>query len=361
MASLPPLHIPAGAVANVKIIETTSRMKNLPLSDVLRPPMAGFERMPDLPSWSFLVESSAGQKVLYDLGTAKNWEDLPPTIVGWLKDQGWVIEVEKDMDEILEENGVCVKDISAIIWSHRHFDHLGDPTKFPSSTELIVGPGFKEAFCPGYPVREDSPVLEEHFKGRETREITFEESDGRTLMIGKLRGYDFFGDGSFYLIDTPGHCEAHIGAMARTTSNPDTFIFMGGDLCHYSGEIRPSPYLRLPAEIKVEDVQAKKTYMCPGSILEKVQTEDRGRKADEPFFDPVSGDFDECIRTIKSTQEIEAHENVFFISAHDDSILGVVDLFPKSANGWKEAKWRDAVIWAFLKDFELVREQGNNS
>lgn len=31
---------------------------------------------------------------------------------------------------------------------------------FPESTELVVGPGFKEAFLPGYPSKETSPVQE---------------------------------------------------------------------------------------------------------------------------------------------------------------------------------------------------------
>lgn len=48
--------------------------------------------------------------------------------------------------------------------SHWHWDHIGDPSTFPSSTDLIVGPGFKEAFLPGYPTKPDSPVRESDFE-----------------------------------------------------------------------------------------------------------------------------------------------------------------------------------------------------
>lgn len=48
--------------------------------------------------------------------------------------------------------------------SHWHWDHLGDPSTFPGSTELVVGPGFKEAFFPGYPSKEDAPVRESDFR-----------------------------------------------------------------------------------------------------------------------------------------------------------------------------------------------------
>ena len=89
------------------------------------------------------------------------------------------------------------------ISSHYHWDHLGDPSTFPPSTSLIVGPGFKEALTPGYPQNQESPILERDYEGRELKELSFEESD---LKLGKLRAVDYFGDGSFYLLDTPGVC-----------------------------------------------------------------------------------------------------------------------------------------------------------
>ena len=87
--------------------------------------------------------------------------------------------------------------------SHFHFDHTGDPTRFPSSTELIVGPGFKDAFIPGFPSNAKSPVLERDYQDRMLREIDF-GSEHNSTVIGGMRAFDFFGDGSFYLLDAPG-------------------------------------------------------------------------------------------------------------------------------------------------------------
>ena len=42
--------------------------------------------------------------------------------------------------------------------SHWHWDHTGDPSRFPPSTELVVGPGFKDAFLPAYPEGQNSPI-----------------------------------------------------------------------------------------------------------------------------------------------------------------------------------------------------------
>ena len=73
---------------------------------------------------------------------------------------------------------------------------------FPPSTKIIVGPGTKELLLPGYPAQQDALILESDYEGREIFEIDFENEGG--LSIGGFRAVDFFGDGSFYLLDTPG-------------------------------------------------------------------------------------------------------------------------------------------------------------
>jgi glyoxylase-like metal-dependent hydrolase (beta-lactamase superfamily II) len=49
--------------------------------------------------------------------------------------------------------------IDAIIVSHWHWDHIGDPSKFPAKTDLVVGTGFKESFCPGWPKDPEGLIL----------------------------------------------------------------------------------------------------------------------------------------------------------------------------------------------------------
>jgi hypothetical protein len=57
---------------------------------------------------------------------------------------------------------------------------------------------------PGFPVKEDSTIRESDYKGREVREIEF---DNAGLHLGHFRAMDYFGDGSFYLLDSPGVCK----------------------------------------------------------------------------------------------------------------------------------------------------------
>lgn len=170
---------------------------------------------------------------------------------------------------------------------------------------------------------------------------------------------DYFGDGSFYLLDTPGHAVGHLGGLVRTTKNPDTFVFLGGDLTHHGGELRPSEFLSLESASK--DVAASSSSSSEGGsdrqqvtvqkTLESLQTS-RGRRVDQAFFDPViTADEQQALQTIARTQEADAQENVYYIAAHDLPIREVVDFFPNKANGWKERGWREKTLWTFLRDF----------
>lgn len=56
-----------------------------------------------------------------------------------------------------------------VVWSHWHWDHVGDPSRFPPETKLIVGPGFKKEFVPdlAFPAAQNGLVLESDWEGRE--------------------------------------------------------------------------------------------------------------------------------------------------------------------------------------------------
>jgi len=271
---------------------------------------------------------------------------------GW----GWQVSSERHVADTLKDEGVDPASITDIIWSHWHWDHIGDPSTFPPSTQLVVGPGFKDEFLPGYPAKQDSPVRESDFKGRELREITFQEAQN-VLQIGEFRAFDLFRDGSFYLFDTPGHAIGHLAGLARTT--PDTFIMMGGDLCHHGGAIRPSEYKPLPKEIRLNAFSHFQGGFCPGSTFEALQ-DSQGRKPDQPFFEPAYGaDIPHAIETISKVQVPDADDNVMFIYAHDASIKGVVDMFPAEVNDWKAKGWGDKIFWRFLEDFkDAVKQLG---
>ncbi|KAL8643540.1 MAG: hypothetical protein Q9226_008298 [Calogaya cf. arnoldii] len=188
------------STVSISIINTTSRIRGIPISTFMEPPIKGHDTL-DCPAYSFLIEHKPlDQKVLFDLGVRKDWENLAPEISTAIKEKGWSVTVEKGVNEILKDGGVEPGCINTIIWSHYHWDHSGDPSTFPHSTHLVVGPGFKDAFVPAYPSKPNCPIHESDYANRELREISF-DSD---LEIGGYKAFDYFGNGSFYLLDSPG-------------------------------------------------------------------------------------------------------------------------------------------------------------
>lgn len=240
----------------------------------------------------------------------------------------------------------------------------------------MVGPGFKDAFLPGYPanpnashpgsyfesVSTDSQVLLRlffalvltRFRGRQLREIDF-EGDG-VSGIGELQAFDFFGDGSFYLLNTPGHAIGHMSGLVRTTVNPDTFVVLGGDLCHHPGEMRPSPHRSLPRTNGTHHHPEPKT----DSFWSELQRA-RERSPVQPFFDPKSPfDFEQNILSIQDIQKADAMEDIFLIAAHDRTVEGIIETFPAKANEWKTKGWKQRTFWSFFNDFQEA-DSGANS
>lgn len=357
----PPLNIPPSThTVKVSVIDSTSRLR-IPMSPFLQPDYTGH---PDLtgPCLVFLIEHPHHKPILFDLGVRKDWHNLPQ-YQKWL-DLKWNIFVKKDVATILKDHGWDVDGgaIESIILSHHHWDHVGDPSTFPPSTDLVVGPGFKEAHMPGYPTRKEATMLETDFAGRRTREISF-AGDRGDFRIGRFNAHDYFGDGSFYLLDTPGHSVGHICGLARTTEN--TFVFMGGDASHHGGEFRPTPYLPLPRELPPGTFKRRPTA-CPGHLLEKAHA---AQRADAPFYQVTPSfahDKPTADWTIEGLGEFDAHENVLMLMAHDDAVVDParMDFYPREVNDWFEKGTAREVKWVFLGDFEdalEAREKGGEA
>lgn len=208
----------SSATVRVRMVDTTGVMV-VNAQSFIEPLREGQDHL-NLYVAAFLVEHPRlKRKVMFDLGVRKEYWKLPAALQ---KRLGFVIpalRVDKDTTEILQEKGIGLDEIcmfkasandnrkplltvwceASVIWSHYHWDHTGSMELFPSSTELVVGPGFKASpkLMPGFPENLESPIDGAALKGRTLTEIGFFD-DG--LEIGGFRAHDFFGDGSFYLL-----------------------------------------------------------------------------------------------------------------------------------------------------------------
>jgi glyoxylase-like metal-dependent hydrolase (beta-lactamase superfamily II) len=158
------LHLPrSNSLVEVYIIDTTTQLV-VPAEAFIQPVLKGHEML-NFPDFAFLVRNKrSGKTVLFDSGCRKDWWNLSPAALGTITAGLPALRVEKTINEILGEGGFEASMIDSIIWSHWHWDHTGNPALFPKSTDIIVGPGFKRAFMPGYPAKIDSPVLESDFE-----------------------------------------------------------------------------------------------------------------------------------------------------------------------------------------------------
>lgn len=264
------------------------------------------------------------------------------------------------MREILDEHNYDAASIGAIILSHSHVDHVGDPSTFEKTTKLVVGPGFKDAFLPGYPQDPKGVILESDYAGRELEEINFDKS---SLEIAGFKAYDYHGDGSFYLLYSPGHAVAHMCGLARISSSPDRFVFMAGDACHYAGEFRPSEWVPLPESV---DLGPKKgsggPNICPGAVFERFLRDGDKSKSFYTHPNEPGGKFnphdpEEDAKTVKNIQKSDASGDVLMVLAHDSSLEGVVGFFPKYLDEFVENGGIEKVRWLFLNDFvEAMRK-----
>ncbi|KAF3385128.1 Cytochrome P450 monooxygenase andK [Penicillium rolfsii] len=323
----------------------------LPCSHLLLPDIPQHQYL-DLPSFSFLIDHPRSQrKILFDLGLRKEFSSHPPAVGKFLRESGWDLQVTKDIPEILKEGNLSPTDIEAVIFSHHHFDHVGDLSQFPPTTEVVVGPGFKNAYLPGWPVNPESSLIEDEWKKHKIREVLFNDGP-ESVSIGGFQAVDYFGDRSFFLLNAPGHTIGHLAALARislaSTSSEehprDKFVFLGGDICHYPGAFRPTKDLLLDSEALAA------LYSCPASFFLDVHPE---KNCDNPFYKmPGHCTVDEkaAERSIQKMGAFDANEDVLVIIGHDASLIGRVEFFPKPISAW-ERDGKASLQWAFLKDF----------
>lgn len=178
------------------------------------------------------------------------------------------------------------------------------------------------------------------------------------MDIGRFRAFDYFDDGSLYLVDTPGHTIGHLGCLVRTTASPPTFLFFGGDCAHHCAEVRPSDYLPLPEAILPNPLAPcdRHTPFRPGVSFEKLNIA-RGRDGKGPLWQPKEGpvnyDYAETRRTIEKVQEFDGEDNVLLLLAHDGCVKAVdVPRFPEAVNNWKEKGLKEELTWNWIADIE---------
>ncbi|KAJ7759209.1 beta-lactamase-like protein [Mycena metata] len=299
---------------------------------------------------AFLVDHKESQKrILIDLGFRKDVLNYAPSITPFFT--SGVVQIEslaKDITDLLRDGGISLESIDAVIWSHTHFDHIGDMSKFPNTTRLVIGSETDTSTFPTFP---NATLQESDLAGREITKINFTTA---SLNFRGLSAIDYFGDGSLYLLNTPGHLPGHMSALARVT--PTSFVLVGGDVFHYAGQMRPRPAFQT-------------NFPCPAHLLE----ETKSSISTDFFWSPHSEDgaFDlrsraQQLLAISDTPDsfyaapitaqvsqdkvaaFDADPDVFVLIAHDISLRSTLPYFPASLNNWQAIQLKEKTVWNFV-------------
>ncbi|KAI0745054.1 beta-lactamase-like protein [Earliella scabrosa] len=230
----------------------------MPLSNFLQLD-PGAQDMVTIPSLCFLLRHSVRQETfVFDLGAHKDWATLDADLAKVVRETGSDILVPQDVKDSLRKGGLAPTDITHVCISHIHIDHVGNPTPYTNATYL-VGAGARALPDPstGH-TQASSNAL---FAALPQDRVRYLDPAAWPPLGPFPHALDFYGDGSLYIVDAPGHLPGHVNVLARTSADGG-WVYLAGDSAHdwrlITGEARIA---RTPACMHV-DVDAAEAHIA---------------------------------------------------------------------------------------------------
>lgn len=153
------------------------------------------------PAGVFLLKHREKGYILYDTGYSP--AILKPNFKYWLYGLGTPVDMseEERVDRLLEQKGIAPEDISYVILSHLHPDHIGGAAFFPKARFILTKTVFKTYQHAKLKDLIFKEFLPQDFESR--LEVVEPQQVQEAFLYRKT--VDLFGDGSIYLASVDGH------------------------------------------------------------------------------------------------------------------------------------------------------------
>ncbi|OAL44018.1 Metallo-hydrolase/oxidoreductase [Pyrenochaeta sp. DS3sAY3a] len=180
-------------------------------------------------NWAFYI-SHRGRHILWDLGLDEDGSCYTPWVNKFMLVHVNHVGPRRTIVQQLSERGVQADQVDTVLFSHAHWDHSRPISDvFPNATAYF-GPGTKEACSPGH-MEDPNAQWDGRFFDPQRATERWEEIAGSWQTFGPFdQALDYFGDGSFWIMQCPGHMAGNLAAAARLESGH--WVLLGSDCCH---------------------------------------------------------------------------------------------------------------------------------
>lgn len=195
----------------------------------------------EFPAGVFLYDSVDGHRVLFDTGYATGewhagWRGavyrrlLPPLVV--------------DADDVaarLTADGVDPASVTHVVLSHLHPDHVGGVRRFSGATFVLSAGQARTLTAPRLRQGVLTGLFPAWFASADRRVLDADAFSELAVGDTVLRAHDLLGDGSYLIVDLPGHADGHMGALVEHRVLLAGDAAWGSDLIDASSRMRALP------------------------------------------------------------------------------------------------------------------------
>lgn len=212
------------------------------------------------PAGVFLIEHTKGY-ILFDTGYSSSIYKTGLRGLLYRSFNPTHVRDDQSIEYQLRQDGINTDDISHIIISHLHPDHISGLKSFPKSSVIISNDAIEGLKKPSISDLVFEDLIPNEF---DTQTVILEQMGLQISSVKSFTGYDLFGDQSIIIGHLKGHARGHIGAMVAGN------ILLAGDACWRTDLLDSSHKMRQSVKLLHHNHEH---FLDTVSLLQKLQKE----------------------------------------------------------------------------------------